>query len=74
MVEQEDLEDITKVLSEENLQDKGPVRILVQGTFSRLNFYHGLFKQSENERKRQSKRNFGMKMLFSLKIPLLLCE
>ena len=31
MVEQEDLKDITKILSEEKLEDKGPVRILVQG-------------------------------------------
>ena len=36
MVEQEDLEDITKILSEEKLQDEGPVRILVQGNFTSL--------------------------------------
>ena len=32
-VEKEDLEDITKILSEEKLEDEGPVRILVQGNF-----------------------------------------
>ena len=31
MVEQEDLEDITKILSEAKLENEGPVRILVQG-------------------------------------------
>ena len=30
-VEQEDLEDITRILNEEQLGDGGPVRILVQG-------------------------------------------
>ena len=37
MVEQEDLEDITKILSEEKLENEGPVRILVQGNFYPFN-------------------------------------
>ena len=37
MVEREFREDITKILSEERLEDEGPVRILVQGNFYPFN-------------------------------------
>ena len=51
-VEKEDLEDITKILSEEKLEDEGPVRILVQGNFvSRMIMAHT--RQATTKRKRE---------------------
>ena len=58
-VEQEDLKNITQILSEEQLGEDGPVRILVQGTIEFIRYSESWY---QNE-----KQNLLIESIFILK-------